>query len=271
MDSDVCGNLQVQHFFSLNNMKSIFARHGIPEIVVTDNGPQYWSQMFSAFADAHGFSHRTSSPRCQQSNGVSERAAKTIKGLLKKSEDQYETIFAYRSTPLSNGYSPAELLMGRKLRTTVPVVPSSLDPQWSHFQDARKAQCDNKQRQKKVFDHRHRVVDLRPLKPGEHVWVKDMNRRGTVKTYMQKPPRSYVVQTQHSDVRLNRRHLNPTPVAPTYDALPADVDIPIELDEGVDASMAVVVPPVRKPPEPRRNHVRARKQPAYLTDYNVYK
>ena len=134
-------------------------------------------------------------------------------------EDQYETLLAYRSTPLSNGYSPAELLMGRKLRTTVPVVPSSLDPQWSQFQDARKAQCENKQRQKKAFDKRHRVVDLRPLKPGEHVWVKDMNRRGTVKTHMPAPPRSYVVKTQHGDVRRNRRHLNPTPVAPTYDAL----------------------------------------------------
>ena len=46
----------------------------------------------------------------------------------------------------------------------------------------RKTQCESKQRQKKAFDKRHRVVDLRPLKPGEHVWVKDMNRRGTVKT-----------------------------------------------------------------------------------------
>ena len=183
---------------------------------------------------------------------------KTIKGLLKKSEDQYETLLAYRSTPLSNGYSPAELLMGRKLRTTVPVVPSSLDPQWSYFQEARKAQCENKQRQKKAFDKRHRVVDLRPLKLGEHVWVKDMNNRGTVKTRMPAPPRSYVVKKQHGDVRRNRRHLNSTPVAPTYDALPADVDIPIERDEGedapmvvVDAPMAVVVPPVRQPPEPK--------------------
>ena len=105
---------------------------------------------------------------------------KTIKGLLKKSEDQYETLLAYRATPLNNGYSPAKILMGRKLRTTVHVVASSLDSQWSHFQDARKAQCENKQRHKKAFDKRHRVVDLRPLKPGEHVWVKDMNRRGTV-------------------------------------------------------------------------------------------
>ena len=56
----------------LNNLKSIFARHGIPEIVVTDYGPQYSSQTFTAFADAHGFTHRTSSPRYPQSNGVSE-------------------------------------------------------------------------------------------------------------------------------------------------------------------------------------------------------
>ena len=130
-------------------------------------------------------------------------------------------------------------------------------------------QCKNKQRQKKAFDKRHRVVDLRPLKPGEHVWVKDMNRRGTVKTHMPAPPRSYVVKTQHGDVRRNRRHLNPTPVVPTYVALPTDVDIPIELDEGVDAApmvvvdapMAVVVPPAR------RNPVRARNKPAYLSDY----
>ena len=121
----------------------------------------------------------------------------------------------------------------------------------------RKTQCESKQRQKKAFDKRHRVVDLRPLKPGEHVWVKDMNRRGTVKTHMPAPPRSYVVKTQHGDVRRNRHHLNPTPVAPTYDALPADVDIPIERDEGEDAPMAVEVPPVRQPPEPRLNPVRA--------------
>ena len=92
--------------------------------------------------------------------------------------------------------------------------------------------------------------------------------RGTVKTRMSAPPRSYVVKMQHGDVRRNRRHLNPTPVAPTYDALPADVDIPIELDERVDAPMVVVDAPmaVVVPPE-RRNPVRARNQPAYLSDY----
>ena len=86
---------------TVNNLKSIFARHGIPEMVVTDNGPQYSSHTFTAFAEAHGFTHRKSSPIYPQSNGVSERAVKTIKGLLKKREYQYETLLAYKATPLS--------------------------------------------------------------------------------------------------------------------------------------------------------------------------
>ena len=54
----------------------------------------------------------------------------------------------------------------------------------------------------------------------------------------------YVVKTQHGDVRRNRRHLKSTPVASTYDALPADVDFPIDLAEGVEEPM-VVAPPER--------------------------
>ena len=47
----------------VNNLKSIFAQHGIPEIVVINNDPQYPPQTFTAFADAHEFTHRKSSPQ----------------------------------------------------------------------------------------------------------------------------------------------------------------------------------------------------------------
>ena len=43
-------------------MKSIFARHGIPEVVVSDNGPQYSCQSFKEFAADYQFHHETSSP-----------------------------------------------------------------------------------------------------------------------------------------------------------------------------------------------------------------
>ena len=112
----------------VTHMKSIFARHGIPEALRSDNGPQYSADLFSQFADEYGFVHNPSSPKYPQSNGEAERAVQTIKTLLTKNNDPYLALLAYRSTPLENGYSPAELLMGRKIRTTVPMAPSQLIP-----------------------------------------------------------------------------------------------------------------------------------------------
>ena len=43
-----------------------------------------------------------------------------MKTLLKKGNEPYLVPLAYKSTPLSNGYSPAELQMNRKLRMDVP-------------------------------------------------------------------------------------------------------------------------------------------------------
>ena len=53
---------------------------------------------------------------------------KTTKQLLEKNSDPYLALLAYCSTPLENGYSPSELLMGRKLRTTLPIAPKQLKP-----------------------------------------------------------------------------------------------------------------------------------------------
>ncbi|UYV80770.1 K02A2.6-like [Cordylochernes scorpioides] len=74
--------------------KSIFPRHGIPLEVRSDNGPRFGS-LFKEFNQFYGFTHVTSSPRYPQ------------------------TLLAYRATPLANGFSPAELRMGRRFRTTI--------------------------------------------------------------------------------------------------------------------------------------------------------
>ena len=82
-------------------LKSIFARHGIPEQVRSDNGSQYDSAEFSHFAKEWGFRHVTSSPRFPQSNGEVERGVRTVKNLLQKAEDPAKRLLAHRSTPLA--------------------------------------------------------------------------------------------------------------------------------------------------------------------------
>ena len=63
----------------INHTKSIFARYGIPETVISDNGPQFSSDAYAQFAGEYGFKHSTSSPNHPQGNGEAERGVQTIK------------------------------------------------------------------------------------------------------------------------------------------------------------------------------------------------
>jgi len=58
----------------INHLKSIFARHGIPEVVRSDNGPQYASKELKTFTQKWGFKHITSSPHYPQGNGLAEKS-----------------------------------------------------------------------------------------------------------------------------------------------------------------------------------------------------
>ena len=76
-------------------LQSVFSRHGIPETVVSDNGPQYSSNEFDTFAKRYNFVHITSSPLFPQSNGQVERAVQTVKRLLNQSDDPYMALLTY--------------------------------------------------------------------------------------------------------------------------------------------------------------------------------
>ena len=171
-------------------LKSIFARHGIPEQVRSDNGPQYDSAEFSHFAKEWGFKHVTSSPRFPQSNGEVERRVRTVKSLLQKAEDPAKGLLAYRSTPLACKFSPAQLLMGRKLRNSVPMFHTELNPHWPDLEKLQARESESKLKQQSKFNLRHKATPLTPLEPGTDVHVKDHDRPGVV-VKAAETPRSY--------------------------------------------------------------------------------
>ena len=95
----------------INKTKSIFSRHGIPETVVSDNGPQYSSEEYRYFAKDYNFCHNTISPRYPQSGGLHEKTVQTMKNILKKckanGEDPYLALLDYRNTPI-DGVTPGK-------------------------------------------------------------------------------------------------------------------------------------------------------------------
>ena len=126
--------------------KTLFSRHGIPDVLVTDNGPQYASQEFSEFSKSYNFTHRTSSPYHPQGNGEAERAVRTIKQLLKDCKDPHMALLSYRTTPLPFcNYSSAQLLMDRRLCSSVPILPEALVPNWPDLKQFR--EIDDKYKQ----------------------------------------------------------------------------------------------------------------------------
>ena len=195
----------------IKGMKVTFARHGIPDIVHSDNGPCYSSQEFSDFQNKWGFKHVTSSPHFPSSNGLAEKTVQTVKNIISKSmesgTDPYLGLLAYRTTPLGNNQSPAELLMGRTLKTELPVVQTQLEVKNST------AVVDWKVKQKEMQKkyHDRAVKPLPPLQKGERVRMYDTKKqewsqKARVKAMV--APRSYIVETKDKvQYRRNRKHL----------------------------------------------------------------
>uniref|UniRef100_A0A3B5AY39 Integrase catalytic domain-containing protein n=1 Tax=Stegastes partitus TaxID=144197 RepID=A0A3B5AY39_9TELE len=168
-------------------LKDVFSRHGIPETVVSDNGPQYSCELFKDFATEYRFTHITSSPRYRQANDEAEHAVATIKGLWKGGGEKLKALMTYRATPLESWFSPAQLLMGRQL-------------------GFRKSEKRAKENQQHKYNLRYRARLLPPLQSGQNVWLPREEKQGTV-ILQATTPRSYIIHTDEGQLRRNCAHM----------------------------------------------------------------
>lgn len=105
-------------------LRELFATHGLPDVLVSDNGSAFTSEEFAKFMKHNQIRHTTIAPYHASTNGQAERFVQTTKeGLSKLTDGDWKTKLArfllhQHVTPCSaTGRSPAELLMGRRLKT----------------------------------------------------------------------------------------------------------------------------------------------------------
>lgn len=252
----------------IRKLKAHFARQGIPDTVISDNGPQYASLEFQRFSQKWGFEHRTSSPGYPQSNGKAESAVKTAKRLMLKAaaarQDPYLAMLDHRNTP-SQGLntSPAQRLLSRRTRTLLPTRDILLEPEVTHNDKGLK---DNRERQEKYYNRT--AKDMDSLTSGDSVRVQPCDTHKDwrhAKVVQQVSHRSYEVELESGGVlRRNRRHLRrcPTEHTPTQDQ---PTQPPTE--EAIPPGAPPGVPSMEQGPVTRSGRQIVR--PYYLKDYTV--
>ncbi|XP_036002862.1 uncharacterized protein K02A2.6-like [Fundulus heteroclitus] len=150
-----------------DKLRSIFAIHGLPDTVVTDNGPTFTSEVFKEFMEKNGIRHVCSAPYHPASNGLAERAVETLKdGLRKMTGNSLETklsrlLFQYRITPhTTTGVSPAEMLLGRRPKSHLDLLHPDIAERVIRGQDTQRIRWDQHAKD-------------RLFRPGDHVYVKN--------------------------------------------------------------------------------------------------
>jgi transposase InsO family protein len=261
-------------------MKSAFARFGMPFEMVTDNGPCFASMEFKNFAKECGFKHITTSPHFPQANGQAESAVKIAKKIIQQ-DDPFTALLQYRATPTAaTGYSPAQLLMGRRIATTLPTKLTNLVPNVPDPQLVKDRLKTHKTKYAQVHDRKHNARPLSTLKPGDDVrWKIDTQRQWGPRSQIvsQAGTRSYIVRNPDgSTVRRNRRHLQRVPPGPPI-APRAVPLVPPRVAPNVAPPVAMPmpprapyagnnVPPGNNDPPARRHSERAKSTPRRLIE-----
>ena len=255
---EICKLTSTKSSAIIRNCKQQFARYGIPDHLISDNGPQFASCEFRTFTNDYQIKHTTSSPHYPQSNGRAEKAVQIVKQLLTKAKadtvDPYLALLDLRNTPRDGLPSPAQLFFGRRTQTRFPTSPKLLQPQT--ISDVPTKIHEKQQMQKLYYDRG--AKSLPSFEAGQSVLLRDNSKwkPATIITNAS-TPRSYIVQTPEGiNFRRNRRDLRKS--------LHTPIDFDIETPRNTEQKE---VEKSQSPTVCIRRSGRTIQTPAYLRDY----
>ena len=137
---------------TIEELRKLFSAYGLPEQIVTDNGPQFIAEEFTLFLRQNGIKHLKSAPYHPSSNGAVERLVQSFKKSLRSSESDGRTVshrlssflLTYRTTPhASTNATPSELFLKRSLRTRLELLHPNVESVVCLSQAKQKAQHDS--------------------------------------------------------------------------------------------------------------------------------
>ena len=203
----------ITSFEVIEKLKSQIARYGIMDVLITDGGTQFTSQEFQEFRLMYGFHHNVSSPEHQQANGLAENSVKQMKTLLAKvaedGSDFYLALLSLRNVPRNDVIgSPAQRLMSRRTRTTLPTATAALQPKVIDPGLVKEQLSEMRNTQKYYYDQHCKT--LPEIRSGDGVRIRTkFGWKPAEYLSEHEMPRSHIVKSgnQAREFRRNRRDL----------------------------------------------------------------
>uniref|UniRef100_A0A7E4VZN6 RNA-directed DNA polymerase n=1 Tax=Panagrellus redivivus TaxID=6233 RepID=A0A7E4VZN6_PANRE len=121
---------------TIAELRKLFACHGYPEVLVSDNCPVFTAKAWAEYMQDCGIEHVLTPPYHPQSNGEAERFVRTFKEAMRKAEPNQRTLgmalndflMLYRATVHpATGMAPCQALMGRQICTPLAVMTRCMD------------------------------------------------------------------------------------------------------------------------------------------------
>ncbi|UYV76924.1 K02A2.6-like [Cordylochernes scorpioides] len=149
-----------------NKLRETFARFGIPETMMSDNGPPFRSEIMTDFCIRWGIKQLFSSPHLHRSNGLAER--NTLIKCRDERSDPYLAILAYRNTPKNDLPSPAQLCLSRSLRCQIPRITPLYRPYQTNWRSIENAKRKRQSSMKEQYDRNSKSYPK--VNVGEDAW-----------------------------------------------------------------------------------------------------
>ena len=195
----------------IEKLARIFAVHGRPDKLITDNGPQFRSHQFHTFVDDWGMTHSTTSPYHHQANGKVERANQTVRHMLEKVNGNitkfYYGLLQLRNTP-NPDVSPGQRLMSRRTATKLPTSNPLLQPQVVTNSQVKANIKERHEKSKRYYNRKAR--NMEPLRPSDTIRMRMGNKWKPAQLTPVQPsqPRSYNLETEDGKLwRRNRKDI----------------------------------------------------------------
>jgi len=157
----------------------ILSKHGMPEVIISDQGSQFTSREWQAFVKKYGFKHNTTTPYHPQSNGIDERFNGTISRILRCYTDYFQeewdeslkwALFVYNTTVHDpSGHSPYQILHGVDARSPLKGAPDNNSSNITFIDQVRDAIrksanaaiTASQDKQRMEYDARHRRFEMK--------------------------------------------------------------------------------------------------------------